>query len=119
MDMTLPSHDWLKPAGDSPEGASRPLDWHGLAARLAAAAACRETITGLQRALPGLAASFDPASARRLAAFVQESGEAHPECDGELSSSRVNLVDSVEGKPASAIRFDTAGVVKTGDRGLA
>ncbi|MBU6267365.1 MAG: hypothetical protein KGN34_07490 [Sphingomonadales bacterium] len=129
MDMHLTPNDWPGVAGKSPlpVGGARPLDWHGLAARLAAAAACRDALPALPVA-DGDSASFDPVSARRLMRFDGAALDALAvggksvqtvcEIDEAHSLRAVNRVDSVGVKPGAPIAMDAAGTVKTGDRGL-
>lgn len=124
MDMQLTSHDWPGAAGTSSlrHGGARPLDWQGLAARLAAAAACRDLLAA-QGPVDAESASFDPAAARRLAQFESaqsgtESGEPVRGFDEAQTLRAINRIDSVEVKPGAPIPMGTAGTGKTGDRGL-
>ena len=121
MEMLLTPNEWLNPAGDSPfpAGSSR-LDWQGLAARLAAAAACRDALNGVELRAVGTLGSFDPVSARRLAGFGRFCGsaEATDRRDDPISSRGVNRTDSAECKPVPVIAVDSAGTEKSGDRGL-
>ena len=130
MEMQLPStpRSNLRPGpasdrsfapGES-SGESPALNWHGLAARLAAAAACREALGEAPRLAIGANGSFDPASARRLARFGQRSPSAaagHPH-DGGNDCRAVNRTHSVDLKPDPAIGSGTAGAEMTGVRGL-
>ena len=101
-------------------GESPALNWHGLAARLSAAAACREALGEAPRLAIGANGSFDPASARRLAGYGQpllsaQAVDSHDEGNDCLG---VNRTHSVDLKPGPAIGFVTAGTGMTGDRGL-
>ncbi|MDE2405317.1 MAG: hypothetical protein KGM17_11685 [Sphingomonadales bacterium] len=119
MEMLMPPPDWQGDAAMSPlpAGRARALDWQGLAARLAAAAACRDAAMPAPRAIASGLGSFDPASARRLV-VVGETAPHQWVMGKELRLSAVNPTLSVEVKPGAAIGDGTAGTVQTGDRGL-
>ncbi|MBW8783888.1 MAG: hypothetical protein JF593_04490 [Novosphingobium sp.] len=60
---------------DRQNGAALPFDWHGLRARLLAAQACRQAFADADEPARG---SFDPATARAIAAYEEPSRPVNP-----------------------------------------
>ena len=110
----------------APPEQDAPLDWHGLAARLAAAHASRQAVgAGEPGRIRGNRAtgSFAPRLARQVAAYAGNTGTSIEDTAAAGQSvgeplHRVNLEIKADGKPPCAIGSDIAGAHKTGVRGL-
>lgn len=125
MEMTFEQDLWRQPAAMMPEmglhralrGGVEVLDWHALAARLAAAHAfCRVAGSAPQ---PRAGGSFHPAAARRISTFIQA---IEGVCDNAVRSEGhnlrfVNLVNSAVRKSTGGKAMSVAGSHSSGDRG--
>ncbi len=103
MDIGFSQIDWQQGIADSGDGQkiAAPLDWHGLTARLSAALACRHAMV-ISPSLPK-AASFDSASALRIAEYADCGSVAAQIVKNRNYESPVNLNISAIGKPPSVI----------------
>ncbi len=108
-------------AGTARAGSPASLDWHGLAARLAAAHAGRQAMSGEKRRGSSATGSFAPGLVRQVAAYAKilsVMGAAISGDAGHDVSNRVNPKTKANGKPPCGIGSRVAGVNKTGVRGL-
>jgi len=122
MEMGFEHDLWLQPITPqglaAAQGGVRTLDWHALAARLAAAYAfVRDAGFG---AVASTGGSFHPSAALRLAAYGQT---AEDKANNALATHDqflrfVNPVDKADRKHAGAKDNDVAGSQLSGDRGL-
>jgi hypothetical protein len=101
-------------SGDSaPVAVLAPLDWPGLAARLAAAHAARQILTGRPGLRVSASGSFAPDLARDVVAWrATASRQQAP------SSHDINRNTKADGKPLWTIGQHSAGVDRSDVRGL-
>jgi hypothetical protein len=105
MDIVFDRNSWTNDPAGRAGGFSRPLEWHGLRARLCAARAARRVLNAASAAREIAAeGSFDGVSARLLADY----GPCLP---------AVNPVFWANRKPARTMAPDVAGETSPGDRG--
>jgi hypothetical protein len=126
MDIGFNQDSWLRRARPARDGA-RPqdgFDWHGLAARLAAAYALRRQLAETDILADAPSGSFDEEAASTIAAYeipparewTSQAAAQNPATEG--ASLPVNRIGLDNRKAASGIHAGVAGPIASGDRGL-